>query len=362
VDSAPTEWDGQSGSGVLWSTEIPKPGFNSPVVWGARVFLSGADEQGQEIYCLDAAGGELLWRHPVDEVPGSPAELPDVTPDTGYAAPTMSTDGRRAYAIFATGDVVALDMAGERLWARNLGVPQNHYGHSSSLLTYGDLLIVQYDHEGGARLLGLDAVSGETVWETERMVMTSWSSPILAYTGSRPEVVLNANPIVAAYDPLTGGELWQVECMYGEVGPSPAYLDGLVYAANQFAQLVAIDVRSREILWEVYDDLPDASSPLAVEGYLYVPTSYGYLSCLDAVSGDTLWTHDFGGSSYSSPIYAAGKIYWMDSSGVMHIMQSGGEFVPLADPVIGEPSWAVPAFTEGRIYIRGEQRLYCVGG
>jgi outer membrane protein assembly factor BamB len=274
----------------------------------------------------------------------------------------MAADGTGVFAIFATGDVAGLDLAGNRLWQRNLGVPENHYGHSSSLLIYRDLLIVQYDHDGGSRLLGLDTGTGETVWETPRQVMTAWSSPIVVYTGRRPEIIINANPFVGSYDPDTGRELWQVECMYGEVGSSPTYLDGLVYAANQFAQLVAIDVDTREILWEVYDDLPDASSLLAAEGCLYVPTSYGYLSCLDAATGELYWAHDYGGSSYSSPIYAAGKVYWMDKTGVMHILQAGKEFASVSDPPLGEPSWAVPAFVDGRIYIRGEQHLYCIGG
>ena len=362
VEEAPTRWDGTTGQGILWKTAIPKPGFNSPVVWGGRIFLSGADAQGQEVYCLDRNSGAILWRQRIEDVPGSPAEPPDVTPDTGYAAPTMSTDGKGVFAIFATGDVVGFDLEGNRLWERNLGVPENHYGHSSSLVTYRDLLIVQYDHDGGSRLLALDTATGTTVWETEREVMTAWSSPIVVYTGRRPEIIINANPYVGSYDPDTGRELWQVECMYGEVGSSPAYTDGLVYAANQFAQLVAIDADTREILWEVYDDLPDASSLLAAAGYLYVPTSFGYLSCLDAATGEVYWTHDYGGSSYSSPIYAVGRVYWMDKTGVMHIFQAGEEFVPVSDPPLGEPSWTVPAFVDGRIYIRGEQHLYCIGG
>ena len=361
VEEAPTLWDGTTGQGVLWKTEIPKPGFNSPVIWDDRIFLSGADEQIQEVYCLDRNTGAMLWRQTVADVPGSPAEPPDVTPDTGYAAPTMATDGTSVFAIFATGDVAGFDLEGNRLWQRNLGLPENHYGHSSSLAIYRDLLIVQYDHDGGSRLLALDTSTGETVWETPRQVLTTWSSPIVVYTGRRPEIILNANPFVGSYDPDTGRELWQVECMYGEVGSSPTYLEGLVYAANQFAQLVAIDVDTREILWEVYDDLPDASSLLAVEGCLYVPTSFGYLSCLDAATGEIYWAHDYGGDSYSSPIYAAGRVYWMDKSGVMHILQAGKEFVPVSDPPLGEPSWAVPAFADGRIYIRGEQHLYGIG-
>ena len=57
----------------------------------------------------------------------------------------MATDGLRVYAMFATGDVVALSLEGQELWHKNLGVPKNHYGHASSLATYNDLLIVQLD-------------------------------------------------------------------------------------------------------------------------------------------------------------------------------------------------------------------------
>ncbi len=44
---------------------------------------------------------------------------------------------------------------------------------------------------------------------------------------------------VAAYDPETGRELWTLNCLSGEIGPSPAFLDGTVYAANEYANLVA---------------------------------------------------------------------------------------------------------------------------
>jgi outer membrane protein assembly factor BamB len=362
VQEAPIRWDGISGEGIVWKTAIPKPGFNSPIIWDEKLFLSGADELGQEVYCLDRGSGEILWSQPIVNIPGTPAEPPDVSGDTGYAAPTMATDGTRVFAIFATGDVVCLDFEGTLLWSRNLGVPENHYGHSSSLLTYRDLLIVQYDHDGGSRLLALNSSNGDTVWETERMVMAAWSSPIVVYTGKRPEIILNANPFVASYDPDSGRELWQVECMYGEVGPSPTYLEGLVYAVNAFAQMVAIDVDSREILWQAFDDLPDAASPVAVEGCIYVPTSYGFVSCLDAKTGEIIWTHDFAETFYSSPIYAAGRIYLIDNAGLMHIFEAGREFNQVADCPLGEPSWAVPAFAENRIYLRGQQHLYCIGG
>ena len=122
---------------------------------GEYLDVSGADLEGQEVYCFDRNTGELLWQKPVVGIPGSPEEPPDVSFDTGYAAPTMTTDGIHVFAIFATGDLVCLNFKGERIWALNLGVPQNHYGHSSSLIIYRNLLIIQYDHDGGARLIAM---------------------------------------------------------------------------------------------------------------------------------------------------------------------------------------------------------------
>ncbi len=360
-EDAPVFWNGATGEGIQWKAAVPKPGFNSPVVWDDLLFISGADREGREVYCFDRNTGEMRWKSAIVDVPDSPEEPPEVSGDTGYAAPTMTTDGTHVFAIFSTGDIAGLDLEGTVVWARNLGVPENHYGHSSSLVMYRNLLIVQYDHEAGAILMALESGTGETVWETQRDVITSWSSPIVVYTGRRPEVILNANPYIASYDPETGRELWSVECMMGEVGPSPAYAGGTVFAVNQYALLAAIDVRTREIVWEAYDDLPDAASPVAVHGYLFLPTSYGIVSCLDAKTGEVYWTHDFGEGSYSSPICAGDRIYLMDKSGTMHIFKADDEYVSMGDPELGEESWATPAFVDNRIYIRALSHLFCIG-
>lgn len=357
----PVKWNGTTGEGIRWKAQIPKPGNNSPIIWNDQLFLSGADEEGQEVYCFDRHTGELLWQKAVDDIQGSPDEPPLVSQDTGYAAPTMATDGTHVCAIFPTGDLVCFDFQGNRLWARNLGVPDNHYGHSSSLIMYRDLLIVQYDQDTGAKLMAFKAATGEKVWETPREVFTSWASPIAVYTGTRPEIILSANPIVASYDPRTGRELWEVECMMGEVGPSPAYDDGMVFAANQFSLLAAIDVNTREMVWEAFDELPDAASPLAVSGYLFLPTSYGVMSCFDGKTGEVYWVQDFMEGSYSSPICAGDRVYWMDRNGVMRIFKADREYTSLGECELGESGWATPAFKEKYIYLRGQSHLFCIG-
>ena len=146
----PIEWDGASGKNVAWKGEVPLPGNNSPVVWGDRVFLSGADASSREVFCWDTATGALRWRTAIPTAAGAAAAEMRITDDTGWAASTMAVDGKAVYAAFATGDLVALDFDGKIAWSRAFGVPEMNYGYGSSLALLGDLLLVQLDQlEGG---------------------------------------------------------------------------------------------------------------------------------------------------------------------------------------------------------------------
>jgi len=357
----PIEWGGASGTNILWKTPIPKHGYNSPVIWGDKIFITGADVTAREVYCYDRNTGELLWTGVADNITGSPASPPRVTEDTGLAAPTVTSDGKAVFAIFATGDVIAFDMNGKRLWAKNLGVPNNHYGHSSSLITWSGKLFIQYDTNSGGRIIALDNSTGESVWDKQREAKISWASPVLAEIDGKYQIVLTADPIVAGYDTETGEELWKVECMMGEVGPSVAFDNGLVFAANEYARLVAIDPKTSSILWEDDYYLPEASSPVAYDGLLIVCTSYGVIACYDDKSGEMYWEEDVGSTLYSSPVVAEGKLFIMDNDGVMRIYEFSKELKKLAENELGETAGTTPAFAEGRIYIRGENNLYCIG-
>ncbi len=172
---------------------------------------------------------------------------------------------------------------------------------------------------------------------------------------------LTSDPIVAGYDVGTGEELWSVECMMGEVGPSVAFSDGIVVAANEYARMVAIDIRTGETLWEDDMYLPEASSPVAYNGLLFIATSYGVLVCYDLKTGEEYWEHDFGATIYSSPTIADGKLFLMDNDGTMRIYEVGKEMKLISENELGESSGPTPAFSDGRIYLRGENDLYCIG-
>jgi outer membrane protein assembly factor BamB len=359
----PLAWDGKAGKNVAWKVQTPRPGFSSPILWNDRLFVTGGDKQGRDVYCYDAAAGKLLWTADTKDIVGSPAELPKVNEDTGYAASTPTTDGERVYAIFATGDVIAVDFSGKRVWGRNLGPPDNPYGHASSLVVHRGRVLVQYDHFGGSRFLALDAASGNTLWEETRDVASSWATPVLATIGGRTEAYLNAEPYVMAYNAETGKKLWQNECMGGEVGPSPAYADGLAYFTTDYAVLAAIHTGGTDkdgtIAWQTDEELPDVSSPVAADGLLFVSTSAGIISCYDAKTGKLHWRQEFDKGFYASPVVVAGRVYVTDMSGVTQVFAAATEYKSLAKNPLGEAATGTLSCRGKRAYLRGTRHLFC---
>jgi len=358
----PTSWDGNSGKNIRWKTAVPLPGYNSPIIWGDKIFLSGADERRRAVYCFDLKTGQILWQTPVEKIAGTPSQEPKVIRETGFSASGMTTDGRRVYAIFANGDLIALDFNGKAVWSKNLGLPKNHYGYASSLIIYRDLLIVQYDQRGSGSVMSFSGKNGDMVWQTSRNVKISWASPVVAQTAKRTELILAADPVVASYNPADGKELWNLACISGEVGPSVAYSNGVVFSVNDFSKVSAIKIgETPELLWEDSDYLSDIPSPVATEKYLFLVTSYGAMVCYDARNGTKYWEQELETQVFASPMISDGKIYLLDKKGVMHIIKPDQSYSVIAQPPLGEGSSCTPAFANGTIVIRGDKHLFCIG-
>ena len=361
----PLTWNVEDGSNIVWKTEVPKLGLNSPVVWDNRLFLTGADAASREIYCFATDNGRLLWQHEANDIPGSPSpeKLPEVLAPPGLAASTATTDGRFVAAIFATGDLVCLTVDGKRVWARNLGVPNNPYGHASSLLCHEGLLFVQYDQKQGSKLMAFELASGNIAWQADRSAI-SWSTPILVENKGRMELILTNSKAVDSYDPKTGKLLWHVECLAGEVATSAAYDNGVVYVANEYASALALDVGNHDsepkMLWNWDEVLPDSSSPLAGKGLLVVPSGFGAVNCLDGKTGKVLWEHEFDVGFCGSPILVNDRVYIIDVSGTMQVFKMASPFELLGTSRMGEEVYATPAFVGDRIYIRTVSHLFCI--
>jgi outer membrane protein assembly factor BamB len=368
--NVPANWNGTTGEAILWKTRVPLPGHNSPIVWGDRLFVTGADPNVRELYCFDAISGKLLWDRPVKSA-SRDTEPIDVFEDTGFAASTAVTDGRRVCAIFATGDVACFNFKGKEIWTRNIGVPDSAYGYASSLAVYRNLLLIQYD-QGAAddelsKLIALDTFTGRTVWETKRPVPNSWSSPIVAEVSAQTQIITCGEPWVIAYNPTNGTEIWRAECLGGEIAPSPIYTADLIIAIEPYSTLVAIrpdgsgDVTKTHIAWKADEITPDISCPVSNAEFIFIMTTEGLLTCCKTVDGTKLWEKEFQKNFLASPSIVGNHLYMLSEKGVMYIAEIGAEYKEVAKCQLGEQCYASPAFMDGRIYIRAKNNLYCIG-
>lgn len=356
----PVKWDLSNKTNIAWKQDIPRKGYNSPVINGNRVFFSGADDQARELYCYDLTTGEKLWTLAAANIQGSPSQAPKTTEDTGLAASSVATNGNQVCAIFATGDIICADMEGKQVWAKNLGVPDNHYGYASSLLIFGNIVIVQYDNQNSPKVVALDLATGTERWSKSRKEKVTWSSPVMAYINNSPQLVLMGNPAITGYNPNNGEELWRVECMSGEVGSSACSSNGIIFGASEYAKLIAINGADGSVLWESNEFLPEVSSPVATKDNLYLATSYGVVAAFDTQTGELRKEHELNTEFYSSPVIAEGKMYLFSNDGKMHIFSANNDFNLISSFDTGEKTFATPAFTDGKIVVRTEKSIYCV--
>ncbi len=367
----PRSFDVKTGKNILWKVPVTLPGEGSPVVWGKRIFLTGGNQKNREVYCFDADSGKLSWRKEVKPARKGPADKDREEAKILFAAATPVTDGKRVAAIFGTGDVVCLDPDGTQLWSRNLGMPENSYGHATSLEIWRSHLIVQMDQgtpgKGKSRLMALDLESGKMIWEAKRPVPASWTTPIVIKAKGGEQVITNADPWVIAYDPATGSEIWKAECQAGEVVPSPIFTGGLVFAASVDGMLAAIrpdgkgDVTQTHIAWFSEDDLPAITSPVSNGKLLFLLGPGAFLTCYQVGDGKKIWEKELDTHYEASPSLAGGLLYLLDEKGVLSVLKVGETCEPVSTSELGEGCQASPAFAPGRIYIRSKKHLWAIG-
>jgi outer membrane protein assembly factor BamB len=357
----PEEWNGETGTNVKWKIQVQKNGKSSPVIWGNKLFITGGEGLQGEIYCIDKSSGNILWTASASGIPGEPSYLPEMDAEAGLAVSSAAVNASAICAIFANGNLVCLDHGGNKKWALNVGSLNNVYGYSCSLIIYENTLIVQHDSDQRLSIMGFDISTGEMIWETPRGGRPVWSSPVIGIFNGKPQVIINGNPAVTAFDPVDGKELWSIDCLSGDVAPSLAVNGTMVFAVTDYQKLAAIKPGTdASIVWEDNTYTSDVSSPVANNELLVIATGYGDVACYNARTGDTLWTHYFMEQFYASPVIADGKIYLLDRSGTMHVVKAESNFELIAVSPLGEPADCTPAFSDKSIYIRARNNLYCI--
>lgn len=357
----PKEWNGAEGKNIKWKIPIPMHGKSSPVIWGDKLFLTGEEGNVFEVYCIDKNKGEILWTGSGSDFPGASSDIPEGDSEAGMSVPTPAVCKEGVFAIFGNGNLVAYDMDGKRMWAKNIGVPQHMYGYSSSLIIYNSHLLVQYDSDTKVAIISFDVNTGEQNWETIRQGRPVNTSPVLATFDGVPQVIINGSPNVSAYDASNGKELWSMPGVKNDVAVSPVVNSKFVYIVANYEKLIALKPgKNTSVAWEDNTYTPDVSTPVANEEFLFVADGAGSIACYKTDNNAVIWENYFSDPFYASPIIADNMIYFLDRKGIMHVVKAQGTYELVAESPLGENSDCTPAFSEKKIYIRGSKNLYCI--
>jgi outer membrane protein assembly factor BamB len=386
----PLHWSADSN--VVWKTEIPAPGWSSPIVWGRRVFVTGVSDNNTRcrVLALDRDTGKILWDKAVfEQVPRRKESK------NSYATPTPVTDGRRVFAVFGDGSVAALSADGEILWTNREVQFYSRHGLGASPLLHDGLLIMPFDGSNPTSAAGawpkvsdeeklgwqipwdkafiaaLDVKSGKRVWTAKRgRSRIAHVSPIVAKIDGKDILISGAGDRMQGFNLKNGELLWSVYAQGEGVTPSPVVGDGLLFTSSGFEKttLRAIklakargDVTESHVAWEQRKGVPTQPSPIYVKPYLYAITDGGIATCYKPESGDIVWQERVGGNHSASPIHASGRIYFLSEGGEATVIAAGAEFKVLAKNSLGEKCQASMAASDGRLFVRTEKNLYCIG-
>jgi outer membrane protein assembly factor BamB len=324
---------------------------------------SGYLESRLHVLCFDAATGKRLWERQLWSTGNTVCH-----PKTCMAAPTPVTDGERIYALFATGDLAALDADGNLLWYRCLAGDYptigNNVGMAASPILWKDLLLLPMENAGDSFVAGIDKFTGQNRWRSQRPRGINWATPLLFTGGQRQQVLFQCAEELAAHDPATGCKLWKATTGFSSV-VSPIAGEGLLFVSG--GEVNALRPGSghqpAQVAWHASKLKVAYASPLYYRGHVYAVNSSGILNCAEAASGKPLWQQRLNnkGPYWASPVAAEGKLYLVNDAGVASVVQAGARANVLGVNPMEEPILATPAIAGGAIYLRSDEHLYCVG-
>jgi len=407
----PIEWG--EDKNIRWKVELEGTGHASPVIWGNRVFIMSAVKTEKEVESSrhridspillvsqqsseprqqqrrrrpprvkpthvyqftvsahDLETGKRVWRTVVREE--VPHESLHSTASQVSASPV--TDGKHVWAFFGSRGLYCLNMDGTIKWKAEFGTQttRNEFGEGASPAVHGDLVVINWDHEGDSFVAALDKKTGKERWRVARDEPTSWSTPLVVRDGERDVVVVSATSRVVGYDLATGKEVWSVSGLGANAIPTPVADDETVWVMSGYRDPRGMAIRYRgargdltgteHVSWETDRGLSYVPSAVLVGGRIFFFQRFtGILSCYELSSGQACYDQQriegYEGI-YASLVATKDRIYSVSRDGSAVVFGAGGEFKVLARNELDDVFNATPAIAADALILRGDRYLY----
>ncbi len=381
--SVPLTWNAERN--IKWKAPLPRPANGSPIVSNERVFVTSArDDEGRQrsLHCFNRTDGKQLWVHTVDFAKKMPTHKTNP-----YCGSTPAANGEVVVVWHASAGLVCVDFGGNEVWSRDLGEFEHMWGYGTSPVIYKDRVIL---HSGPGKrnfVAAFDLETGKTIWEVDEPQLGknsseredgkykgSWCTPVVVNVDGNDQIICTMPTRVVAFDPRDGGVVWSCDGIRGPKGDlsysSPLTSDGVLVAIGGF-QGPSIGVRlggtgnitDSGRLWRNERNPQSIGSGVFLDGFIYRPNAGpGTIECLDPKTGKVVWSERSSGTSWGSIVYAADRCYLTNQGGKTIVFKPNpDQFDGLASNELGESSNSTPAISNGEIFIRTFEHLYCIG-
>jgi len=352
---------------LAWRADLPGRGLSSPVLVGNHVFLtasSGEKQNRLHVLAFNAKTGLKLWQRTVWATGPT-----DSHPKTCMAAPTPASDGKYLVALFATNDLICVDLDGNLQWIRSLtdenpGATDGR-GLASSPLIIGSTVIIQCENQNTSFAAGIDLLTGKNRWRQDRPREVNWSSPI-SIPGESPDhrlALLQGYNKLSACEPLTGKEVWAIKGRWHPFASSVFGGKMLLVPGekNLCAYELQADAALPKLLWEQPRLNPTTASPVVSDGKIYVLRG-SILTVGELKTGDVLSQLRLQGNFSSSLVAAGGLVFCINEDGIVHVVRPAENDPELVDSCAFEETiLCTPAATDGALYLRSDRHFWKIG-
>ena len=320
--------------------------------------------------CVDRTSGKILWQETVAQGP-----LEKIHKENSYASSTPVTDGKRVFVTFRVGDdiiVAAHELAtGKQLWRVRPGTHTGEWGFSNPPILFKNKVIIDGDSKGKSFLIALNRDDGKTLWRNNRTNKgISYSAPFIRELAGHTQLVQCGDRCVAGFDPDTGEQLWTVDGPSQEFAATPVYSEtaGLVFISSSWPKtnLLAIrpdgrgNVTKTHVAWSDRKGAPYVPSMIVAGDLLLSINQGGTTFCYEAATGKVLWQEKLG-RHHASPVLVGGLVFFINDNGQVNVIKPDREFECVATYELGESCYASPAISDGQVFVRGFQHLFCFG-
>jgi outer membrane protein assembly factor BamB len=352
----------------LWRKEIGE-GYSAPVVAAGRLVLFHRRGSEEIVEILEAASGKPQWRF------SYPTAYRD---DFGFSNGPRSTptiDSGRVYTYGAEGILHCLNQTtGAKIWSvdavKQFGVRKEFFGTACSPIIAGGLLLMNIGGADQAGIVAIEKQSGKVAWKALQDE-AGYSSPVLATIDGTPHALFFTRQGLVDADPASGRIRfqfrWRSRQNASVNAAVPLVRGNQVFLSASYgtgAALLEIRGNTSKVVWSGDDSLSNHyATSVHKDGYLYGfhgRQEYGQqLRCVEWSTGKVAWSVDgFGAGTLT---LAGTQLFIVREDGELVIAEATPKgFQPARKIRLAHSSIrAYPAFSDGRIYVRTDNELFC---